>query len=133
MGKKSEKSVCINCKKEFYFNSQLSKGKYCSNKCQLRFQRVRSIENGTAGWRTLRTYIKEESNGKCKICGISQWLGDPILLIVDHIDGDSTNNSLDNLRAICSNCDATLSTYKSRNRGMGRSERMERYKKGLSY
>lgn len=54
------------------------------------------------------------------MCGTSSWLGKPIKLVCDHIDGDPYNNSLDNLRAICSNCDATLPTYKALNKGNGR-------------
>jgi hypothetical protein len=57
------------------------------------------------------------------ICGLSEWLDVPIALVSDHIDGDSTNNDLDNFRIICNNCDATLPTFKGRNRGKGRKDR----------
>ena len=43
-----------------------------------------------------------------------------IPLIVDHIDGNYRNILDTNLRLICPNCDAQLSTYKGRNRGRGR-------------
>ena len=42
-----------------------------------------------------------------------------IPLIVDHIDGNYRNILDTNLRLICPNCDAQLSTYKGRNRGRG--------------
>ena len=42
---------------------------------------------------------------------------------MDHIDGNSENNRLDNLRLICSNCDMQLPTYKAKNKGKGRKDR----------
>lgn len=48
-------------------------------------------------------------------CGLDSWINQPIPLVVDHIDGDTSNHSLDNLRLVCPNCDALSSTYKKRN------------------
>ena len=44
------------------------------------------------------------------------WLGLPLALVLDHVDGDPTNNRRENLRLVCPNCDSQLPTYKSRNR-----------------
>lgn len=130
MAKKQE-AICLSCDEQFYFNPTVSLGKYCSNKCQQSFQRLNNVKNGTAGWGSLKTYIKELAGGRCQICDISDWLGKPVLLVCDHIDGNSNNNSIDNLRAICSNCDATLPTYKSKNRGHGRESRRKHAAKAL--
>jgi hypothetical protein len=70
---------------------------------------------------------------KCSICDNSEWLGKPIALIMDHIDGNSDNNQVDNLRLVCPNCDAFLPTYKSKNRGNGRFSRRKRYAEGKSF
>ena len=56
-----------------------------------------------------------------------------LVLVLDHVDGDASNNRRENLRLICPNCDSQLPTYKSRNRGKGRAWRRERYASGKSY
>lgn len=48
----------------------------------------------------------------CAMCGTGpNWQGHMITLEVDHIDGDITDNRLQNLRFLCPNCHATTSTY----------------------
>jgi hypothetical protein len=52
----------------------------------------------------------------CAICLVTEWQGKKIMLVLDHINGICNDNRLSNLRFVCSNCDAQLPTYKSRNR-----------------
>lgn len=54
-------------------------------------------------------------------------------LILDHVDGDSDNWYLTNLRLVCGNCDMQLPTYKSKNWGNGRASRRKRYADAKSY
>jgi len=54
-------------------------------------------------------------------------------LILDHINGNSDDNVLLNLRVICNNCDALTDHYKGKNVGNGRAKRRQRYKDGKSY
>ena len=55
----------------------------------------------------IRDYIKESQNHKCAICGIEDtWNGKELHFVLDHIDGDASNNWKDNLRLICPNCDS---------------------------
>jgi hypothetical protein len=61
------------------------------------------------------------------------WEGKLLGTILDHIDGNPSNNNRDNVRLICPNCDSQLPTYKGRNRGNGRYERRKRYQEGKSY
>lgn len=52
---------------------------------------------------------------KCTICGNNGvWMDQPLTLQLDHIDGDSTNNELSNLRLLCPNCHTQTETYGSK-------------------
>lgn len=53
---------------------------------------------------------------KCEICGISEWQGQSISLHVHHIDGNHTNNVLENLQILCPNCHSQTDTYCAKNR-----------------
>lgn len=54
---------------------------------------------------------------RCSICGQEpMWMGKPMTLILDHINGVNNDNRIENLRFVCGHCDSQLSTYKSRNR-----------------
>ena len=117
---------------------------FCSNACQQTHRRkllVRAwLETGVSGsamshqGHYVRDYLSSEQGGCCAICGIeSNWNGVTLALIIDHIDGDASNNHRVNLRLIRPNCDGQLSTYKARNRGNGRYYRRQRYADGLSF
>lgn len=54
---------------------------------------------------------------ECAICHLpAMWQGQPLVLTMDHIDGDTDNNEFSNLRWVCPNCDRQLPTYANRNR-----------------
>jgi hypothetical protein len=48
----------------------------------------------------------------CELCGQGElWKGRRMSLILDHVNGISTDNRLENLRIVCPNCAATLDTH----------------------
>lgn len=76
---------------------------------------------------SLKSFILRHSKHECEICHATEWKGQKIPLVLDHIDGHHHNNNRDNLRLICNNCDSLLPTFKSRNRGNGDPRRRHRY------
>lgn len=50
----------------------------------------------------------------CESCGLTEWLGKPIPLELDHINGNNQDNSLHNLRLLCPNCHCFTSTYRGK-------------------
>ena len=52
----------------------------------------------------------------CEGRGLKEWRGQPLPLALDHVDGDHTDNRLENLRILCPNCHALTETWCGRNR-----------------
>jgi hypothetical protein len=53
----------------------------------------------------------------CEICGLASWNGKALPLELDHINGDPTDNRIENLRILCPNCHAVTETWcRSRDR-----------------
>lgn len=52
----------------------------------------------------------------CESCGLDFWLKEKMPLEVHHIDGDRTNNELDNLQLLCLNCHYQTDNFRNRTR-----------------
>jgi hypothetical protein len=113
------------------------KRKFCNNKCQAAYrwkEIIIKIESGKIiHSKNFKRYLIEIRGHRCEICGIERWCGREVPLVMDHIDGNSNNWSLSNLRLVCGNCDMQLPTYKAKNMGNGRYYRRIRYQEGKSY
>lgn len=66
----------------------------------------------------LRLLSEKIFEHKCTNCGLSEWLNNPIPLELEHIDGNSSNNKLDNLTMLCPNCHSLTPTFRGRNKGI---------------
>ena len=77
----------------------------------------------------LKRYLRSKYGDACSICGwnkVSQFTR-KVPLEIDHIDGNSENNSEDNLRVICPNCHALTQNFRNLNKGRGRAWRKVKY------
>lgn len=48
---------------------------------------------------------------KCSCCGIKEWQNSPLVLQLDHINGDNRDNRIENLRLLCPNCHSQTKTF----------------------
>lgn len=104
----------------------LSKGakKRCVT-CQ-QISRRKSFEQAKSDPQRKKRLIEERGH-KCENCKHSEWMGCVIPLELDHINGDHSNSSRDNLRLLCPTCHALTPTYKNKNKGKGRANRKKYY------
>lgn len=128
------KQKCIICGEKLKKNSK----KYCSNNCRAIahtekvFKEYEDKQVFPSKF-SARRYLLEKHNNKCMICGIEEWNGEPVPVVMDHINGNSDDHSFKNCRIICRNCDGLLPTYCGGNKGNGGSRsrrRLENYHKG---
>jgi predicted nucleic acid-binding Zn ribbon protein len=113
---------CVICEKEI-----TRKYKCCSNTCAsiLRHNNIfKLIENGdtTLYEGYYKKYLIHKYGNKCMEC---DWckvhpITGKVPIQLEHIDGNSDNNNLTNLKLLCPNCHSLTPTYGALNKGKGR-------------
>jgi endogenous inhibitor of DNA gyrase (YacG/DUF329 family) len=120
---------CAFCGKEIPFKGNSYNHKFCNNQCQGSFRANEWLKNNKdlfekgllKGRGAIKKYIYLRDGNKCSICGqLPEHNGKSLTMVLDHIDGDATNNLPYNFRLVCPDCDSQLPTFKARNRGNGR-------------
>jgi len=126
--------ICLQC--GVLFHSKFINSKYCSRTCSHEHKHKLNINKWLDDQTALRTlysghrrYLLKQADYKCCQCGwgVKNPHSNTYPLVVDHINGNSEDNRLENLRVLCPNCDSLTSTYKALNKGNGRHSRMKRY------
>ncbi len=130
---KKIRQKCLCCEKE----TARAGYTYCSNACQLEYQRQDYLKNWKEGKVSglqslgivsvhIKRFLRKKYDDKCCLCGWSKINPKTgvVPLVADHIDGNWRNNVEINLRLICPNCDSLTATYAGLNRGNGRRNRV---------
>ena len=132
---------CKNCGKEIHAKSRNTA--YCSNSCYLEKKRKEKIsrwlngENFVKGGHQIPSFIREYllklHKNKCEKCGWSETNKSTglIPLQIHHIDGDCTNNHIENLQVLCPNCHSLTDTFGSLNKDSKRFHRSKKTKKDI--
>ena len=98
---------------------------FCSRLCGRIIKKSSAIQRFLDGKLTdsqvrksyIRNYLIERQNGVCDICKKPPiWNSKPLVLIIDHVDGNYENNSPDNIRAVCPNCNSQTDTFGGKNK-----------------
>lgn len=63
----------------------------------------------------LKKRVVLEQEGKCNICGLNTWNDEPLVLELEHKDGNHQNNERSNLEALCPNCHSQTKFWRGRN------------------
>jgi hypothetical protein len=128
---KKEDKFCKNCNKKLDYQKS-----FCCNDCQgehKRKENFKKIENGntTLYHKNYRNYLIDKYGEKCMKCNWSEThpITGKVPVQMNHKDGNSENNSLDNLELLCPNCHSLTPNYGSLNTGNGRTKRQEYRKK----
>lgn len=108
-----ETIICANCQQLFERpvsdkNNSKTGTYFCSRRCKDEAQGIDGIEviqppHYKDGVSSYRARAFKYYGAKCSICGYSEH---PLMLDVDHIDSDRSNNKLDNLQVLCVWCHA---------------------------
>lgn len=80
------------------------------------------VEHGGHGTDRLKKRLIKAGflNNQCATCGLqNSWQGQPIVLHMDHQNGNRRDNRLSNLRLLCPNCHSQTATYCGRNNKQG--------------
>ena len=117
--------TCLNCEKEIKHHRH-----FCTKECEFIFRKNEFYIKIEAGDTTLyekhyKDYLIKKYGDKCMKCGWCEKnnITGNVPIQLEHIDGNSDNNSLDNLKLLCPNCHSLTPTFGNLNRGNGRENR----------
>jgi hypothetical protein len=78
---------------------------------------------------TIKKRIISIKGYKCESCGLAEWLDNPIILELHHIDGNTNNNVDENLILLCPNCHSFTENWRKKKNTLSKEELNENRKK----
>jgi 5-methylcytosine-specific restriction endonuclease McrA len=97
-------------KKNYYTNRTLSVKKIDMSEILVENS---TYKNGNSLKRRLISEGYKEN--RCECCGIDSWNGKEISLQLHHINGNHSDNRIENLQILCPNCHSQTETYAGKN------------------
>jgi hypothetical protein len=79
---------------------------------ELRLRRDCTVSRGFLKRGLQRTGLKP---ARCERCGIHEWRGRPLCLALHHVNGEGSDNRLENLQLLCPNCHSQTPNFSGRN------------------
>lgn len=129
--------LCRHCEKQLLRRSR----QFCSNKCQAEYKYSNfiikwklEIQSGTTKLgltsQFLYRYMRDTYGNKCQQCGWSEIhsITGHVPIELNHINGNSNDNSESNLELLCPNCHSLTFSFRNLNKGNGRAKRRIYYK-----
>ncbi len=114
---------CLQCGNELI---ERWRKKFCSRKCVNDHRRAEWVERLKRGEITysytngmIRSWLLETREHRCSKCKLIEWMGEPINLTMEHIDGNACNNQPENLELICWNCHSMTPTFGNKGKRKG--------------
>jgi 5-methylcytosine-specific restriction endonuclease McrA len=100
------------------FHKALKRGDLTRVECRIPLEDLLVSTRLKTGRGHLKQRLKEAGLlvDKCYICSRKNWRGKPLSLQLDHINGNTHDNTLDNLRLLCPNCHSQTDTWGGKNK-----------------
>jgi hypothetical protein len=122
--------LCAHCGKE----NVGKRGKFCNSQCSADSRKfdIDAWLHGEVSGDTvmgcsavIKRYLLEQCEGKCPKCGWGEThpVTGNVPLEINHIDGDSKNNSPENLEVLCPNCHSLTPNFRALNKKSSRTNR----------
>jgi hypothetical protein len=111
----------LECCKEFGFARATWSKAVATGRIQPRDRKIPLDELLVVGRKTSRSHLKRRlleagiKENRCEICGITHWMGKPVSMQLHHINGDGSDNRLENIQFLCGTCHSQTDTYGGRN------------------
>lgn len=113
---------CLTCNVKVYSTYDC-----CSRECALENKKQKIftlIENGNESFsdKMYKKFLIHKHGEKCMECGWCKihLITGNVPIQLEHVDGNSDNNNLNNLKLLCPNCHSLTPTYGALNKGNGR-------------
>jgi len=123
---RKKSKFCYNCKNILSIRQK----KFCCRECNNSYNKNKIFERISNGdtsiyFQQYKKYLIEKYGEKCMKCGWSERnpITKKVPIQMEHIDGNSENNSIENLELLCPNCHSLTPTFGALNKGRGRKNR----------